>query len=196
MMVKLSTSSTIKNIYAGGNVENLALQVRALIVASDAYRTAFARSAGLGLSDAAALGHLLHNGAQTPGQIAARVQMTPGATTAMLDRLDAVGYVTRGPNPGDRRSALITLTQSGEQLMRDEFDAFGKAILQAVRDADLTHLREFADAVEQISVSLTARAQKVTQPRKPTPVTHADRSSEPRQQAPVRDTSTAGGSAT
>jgi DNA-binding MarR family transcriptional regulator len=185
MMVKLSTSSTIKNIYAGGNVENLALQVRALIVASDAYRTAFARSAGLGLSDAAALGHLLHNGAQTPGQIAARVQMTPGATTAMLDRLDAAGYLTRHPNPRDRRSALITLTDSGAQLMSDAFEAFAAAVLQAVRDADPPHLREFADALGQIAASLQAGAHNFFQLREPTatPDTRADHSSGPGRQA-------------
>src|SRR3954452_25160064 len=102
----LSTSSMTKNQYPGGSVENLVLQIRALIVAGDAYRTGFARSAGIGLSDAATLGPLLHNDALTPGQIAARVQMTPGATTAMLDRLDAAGYLTRSPHPRDRRSAL------------------------------------------------------------------------------------------
>jgi DNA-binding MarR family transcriptional regulator len=162
MKVTLSTSSMMKTHYPGNNVENLVLQIRALVVAGDAYRTGFARAAGIGLSDAATLGHLLHDGALTPGQIAARVQLTPGSTTAMLDRLAGLGYLTRHPNPADRRSALIGLTPRGERLIRDAFDAFGTAVLQAVRDADPAHLRELADALEQVAASLQAGAQNLS----------------------------------
>ena len=39
--------------------------------------------------------------------------MSPGAITAMIDRLEGRGYVERIPNPEDRRSALVHITKAG-----------------------------------------------------------------------------------
>ena len=39
--------------------------------------------------------------------------MSPGAVTALVDRLEARGYAERIPNPEDRRSMLVRVTQKG-----------------------------------------------------------------------------------
>ena len=39
--------------------------------------------------------------------------MSPGAVTALVDRLERKGYVERIPNPKDRRSALVRETEVG-----------------------------------------------------------------------------------
>ena len=39
--------------------------------------------------------------------------MSPGAVTALVDRLERKGYVERVPNPKDRRSALVRETEAG-----------------------------------------------------------------------------------
>ena len=39
--------------------------------------------------------------------------MSPGAVTALVDRLEKKGYVERLPNPEDRRSALVRETETG-----------------------------------------------------------------------------------
>ena len=39
--------------------------------------------------------------------------MSPGAVTALVDRLEKKGYVERLPNPKDRRSALVRETNTG-----------------------------------------------------------------------------------
>jgi len=45
--------------------------------------------------------------------------MSPGAVTAMIDRLESRGYVERTPNPKDRRSALVLITKAGiEESLR------------------------------------------------------------------------------
>ena len=39
--------------------------------------------------------------------------MSPGAVTALVDRLEGRGRVERMSNPGDRRSALLRETEKG-----------------------------------------------------------------------------------
>ncbi len=43
--------------------------------------------------------------------------LTTSGTTKRLDRLEAAGYVTREPDPGDRRGVLIALTSHGRSLI-------------------------------------------------------------------------------
>lgn len=52
-----------------------------------------------------------------PTDFAAALMLTSSGTTKRLDRLEAAGYVTREPDPGDRRGVLITLTSQGRTLV-------------------------------------------------------------------------------
>lgn len=117
-------------------MEQLAHRVRELIVASDHYRQAMAAGMGIGVSESAVLGHLLHNGPQTPTLIAARIGLTPASTTALLDRLSAVQLVVRSPNPRDRRSVLVSLTDLGEDTVRAMYAMFALDIDAALEQAD------------------------------------------------------------
>lgn len=47
----------------------------------------------------------------TAGQLAVEAGLTTGAITAVLDRLEARGYVRRVPDPGDRRRVLVEVTE-------------------------------------------------------------------------------------
>lgn len=61
----------------------------------------------------AALEHLQAAGELTPGRLGEMLSMTSGAVTALVDRMEAAGYVERGPNPRDRRSSLLRPTAAG-----------------------------------------------------------------------------------
>ncbi len=50
------------------------------------------------------------------GELAAAVGLTSAATTAMLDRLERKGLVRRVPDPGDRRSVLVEMTEGARRL--------------------------------------------------------------------------------
>ena len=52
---------------------------------------------------------------QTPAQIATALQMTPGAITNTLQRMEATGLAHVGPDPHDRRKKRVTLTAPGRQ---------------------------------------------------------------------------------
>ena len=64
-------------------------------------------------SELAALEHLQATGPMTQKRLGERLSISPGAVTAMIDRLESRGYVERIPNPEDRRSALVLITKAG-----------------------------------------------------------------------------------
>lgn len=47
-----------------------------------------------------------------------------GATSKSIDRLEGRGWVNRIPNPADRRSSLLELTDAGQALVNDADSTF------------------------------------------------------------------------
>lgn len=138
-------------------VEDLAHRVRDLLVAGEEYRFVFARRTGIGLTDASALGHLFHGGPQSPSQIAVRLNLTPASVTALADRLDAAGFLSRTPHPRDRRQNVLALTPAGIELMSDSFAAFAADIGEALVDEPADRLQETGSLLERIAVGLRAQ---------------------------------------
>src|SRR3954468_5614773 len=67
------------------------------------------------LSDFAVLEMLLHKGPQPVNEIGRRVELTSGAITTAVDRLETRGLVTREAHPSDRRARIVRLTAAGEE---------------------------------------------------------------------------------
>jgi DNA-binding MarR family transcriptional regulator len=73
------------------------------------FQDAVARSGGINSTDMQAVGLLMSEGPATPGELAERVGLTAGgAITAVIDRLEQAGYVTRRRDPDDRRKVIVT----------------------------------------------------------------------------------------
>jgi DNA-binding MarR family transcriptional regulator len=84
-------------------------------------RDNFARH-GLQLWEFDVLGTLLRSGPPyqlTAGQLVESAMVTSGAITNRIDRLVAREFVTREVDPANRRSVLITLTDSGRELINE-----------------------------------------------------------------------------
>ena len=65
------------------------------------------------------LGHLKLAGApytSTPGKLAGQQGLSTGAMTNRLDRLEQAGLIRRRPDPGDRRSLQVDLTEKGHEV--------------------------------------------------------------------------------
>jgi DNA-binding MarR family transcriptional regulator len=90
--------------------------VRAIGSATDAYRRAVAAAAGLGTADLVALSLLHREQSQQASQIGEWTGLTPGSVTALLDRLESRGYLTRIRPVHDRRSLQVRLTPAGRAL--------------------------------------------------------------------------------
>lgn len=71
------------------------------------FHEAVGRRLGISAVDHKALGQIQRDGPLTAGVIAERLALTPGAVTALVDRLENKDYVERTPDPSDRRRTLI-----------------------------------------------------------------------------------------
>lgn len=73
------------------------------------FQEAVARSGGLNGTDMQAVGLLMSVGPATPGELAERTGLTAGgAITAVIDRLEKAGYVSRDRDPSDRRRVIVS----------------------------------------------------------------------------------------
>ncbi|AMM21994.1 hypothetical protein AX769_19890 [Frondihabitans sp. PAMC 28766] len=125
-------------------------------------RSVFAASVGLSPLEFNALMHIGEVTDLTPKALAAHLDITTGAVTAMTDRLVGAGLVGREPNPADRRSLLLALTTTGQRarssMYGQYYDAIARALeagfdvaagdLTAVLENTARALIETSDAIE------------------------------------------------
>ncbi|TME74689.1 MAG: MarR family transcriptional regulator [Chloroflexi bacterium] len=96
---------------------------------------------------------------QRMSDLAGALDMTPASASALIDRMDQRGFVTRRSDPEDRRTVLVELSRRGQHILdvmeRGSSDHFGRLIEKmtpAERDALATTLRAFL----RISADMTA----------------------------------------
>ncbi|HEY2206758.1 MAG TPA: MarR family transcriptional regulator [Pseudonocardia sp.] len=91
---------------------------------------------GLDTSSGMAIIALHVSGPLTPSELAAMVNLTPPATTELLDRLDRAGYIRRAPHPTDRRKTLVSTTGTGDEIVSREWAEFARVLRPALRNDD------------------------------------------------------------
>ena len=91
-----------------------AAAIRSLLYRRDVavarHRAAVARTLGLNDIEMLALVHLAEQGELSPSALGNLLDLSSGGATALVQRLERRGHVTRTPHPTDRRSTLIGLT--------------------------------------------------------------------------------------
>ena len=103
-------------------------------------------SSEVGLSDFAVMEMLLHKGPQPVNEIGRYIELTSGAITTAVDRLESRGLVTREAHPSDRRARIVRLTANGKKQAAKVFaghktamDSAGRGLSKSER-ATLIHL--------------------------------------------------------
>jgi DNA-binding MarR family transcriptional regulator len=68
-----------------------------------------AQRLGLNVTDLTCFGYVIQAGDDllSAGDLASRVHVTSGAVTGILNRLESAGYITRRPDPLDRRRVRV-----------------------------------------------------------------------------------------
>jgi DNA-binding MarR family transcriptional regulator len=97
------------------------------------------------------------------GELAAHLEVVPRSATSMVDALEAAGLVDRTPDPIDRRSILVGLTDSGVDLL---------ARLGRARRASAESLFARLDAAQReqlLELLATLNERDPTPPREETP---------------------------
>lgn len=79
-------------------------------------------------SDFAILELLLHKGPQKVTELGRRIDLTSGAMTTAVDRLEARTLVTRAFDHEDRRTRVVSLTPLGHSVISQVFAAHAAAM--------------------------------------------------------------------
>jgi DNA-binding MarR family transcriptional regulator len=74
----------------------------------------------LSLGQWAALRSLDIHGPMTPSELAAHEKVQPPSMTRILGALETHGYVTRTPDPIDRRQVVVAASAAGRDLLADD----------------------------------------------------------------------------
>lgn len=101
---------------------------------------------GIHRTDLRCLGLLHAHGPMPAGRLGVAAHLSPGATTAAIDRLERAGYAQRVRPRGDRRSVLVEPTPQGRERLEAIYGPVGRSGMERLArysDADLRLLHEF-----------------------------------------------------
>lgn len=147
------------------NPKNLAYQVFAAArdqgVSSVLFRNAISRKLKLNGTDAECLSLLSIKGVSTPKDLAIHTGLTTGSTTAMLDRLEKIGYIRRVPNPHDRRGILVEITQAYKDAAAPLVAGVQAAHTQLIASYSDDELRVIIDFLTRFTQNVTDQTDKI-----------------------------------
>jgi DNA-binding MarR family transcriptional regulator len=120
----------------------------------DRFDTIVARRFDAAPAEFKAMDHILASGGLTPGQLGDRLALSSGAVTALVDRLERLGWVKRVPHPTDRRSVIVSKASAnvsaGEQIYRRFAEALARAAAELTPDERAACVR-FLDSAAEIA---------------------------------------------
>jgi DNA-binding MarR family transcriptional regulator len=143
------------------------------------FHESVARKLGMTVGEWKCLDLLNRHGPLTAKRLADRSGLTTGAITGIVDRLEKLGYVRRGDNPGDRRSVIIipmqrpdltqtlgTILQSLRQATDELLRSYDEKEIRAIRDfltrsIEIMHNQRAKLLTEDNGSNVTAEAKKV-----------------------------------
>ena len=117
-------------------------------------------SSEAGLSDFAVMEMLLHKGPQPVNAIGRRVELTSGAITTAVDRLESRGLVTREAHPSDRRARIVRLTAAGKEQAAKIFAGHKAAMDVAASALSKTERATLIALLKKLGTSAGSRVEE------------------------------------
>lgn len=101
-------------------MSSIAAELRRLMLVRQHYLAAVCRRSGVSRTEFDALDELSHQGPLTPGELGVALSLTSGSVTAMVDRLERLGWARRERHPDDRRKVVVELTPEAERVGEEQ----------------------------------------------------------------------------
>ncbi|MBF4631231.1 MarR family transcriptional regulator [Clavibacter michiganensis subsp. phaseoli] len=137
-------------------VEALANALHMVETAQRHLRTRIAQDIGVNVTDLTVISVVGDFGRMTPKLLATEISMGTGAVTAVIDRLVGAGHLDRVPNPKDRRSVFVELTDAGRTTLARITDDYRAAAAVALRASPVLGTEETAEDIARAAVAMTA----------------------------------------
>jgi DNA-binding MarR family transcriptional regulator len=124
--------------------------IRRLVRAVDLDSQKISKRYGLTEPQSAVLRNLFISGPMSSADLSRKLYVTPPNITGIIDRLGKKQFVERIKKEGDRRVALITLTEAGQELSKTLPDPIMKKFIAELADLEPEHVQLLAMAMNQI----------------------------------------------
>lgn len=108
---------------------------------------------GLGVTEMKALGFLLRSGPCRAGDLITELQVTSGAVTGVIDRLERRGFAHRKADPGDGRRVLVEADTAALAGLDSAYVSIGQAfsaLYATYSTAELEFLARHSEAAVQL----------------------------------------------
>ncbi|PVZ94934.1 MarR family transcriptional regulator [Amnibacterium flavum] len=92
------------------------------------------RTLAVNHTDLVAMQHLMESGPLSPSELSSRLRISTAAATMVVDRLEAVGHVSRQPHPEDRRKIVVVPREDSVRLAAQELLPLVGGVAQAIAD--------------------------------------------------------------
>ncbi len=109
-----------------------------------------ARELTVNATDLSAMEHLIQSGPLSPTDLAKRLDISTAAVTSVIDRLTAVGHVTREPQPNDRRGVLVVPQQSSVAKAMSTLMPMIMGINSVLEEFDETEKATIVDYLQRV----------------------------------------------
>ena len=111
---------------------------------------------GLSLAGFTVLNHMIRLGHErrAPAQIANAVQVTKGAMTGTLKRLEAEGWIAVVPDPDDGRGKVVTLTPDGRTVREAALEALTPLFAPIHTAVNATDLQRIIPILQKVRAAL------------------------------------------
>lgn len=147
-------------------LRSFAVELRRLNAEFNRMAHEFAHASGLHPTDVQALVAIMDarrrtpDRPMTPGRLREELNVTSGAVTACLDRLERLGHITRARDPADRRVVHLRYEPSAMTMAREYFRPLAEST-DAARDGfseeELRLILRFLRAMNEELAGLRAR---------------------------------------
>jgi len=108
----------------------------------------------------------LHDSVRSHGWLCRDLDVSTGAMTNRLDKLERGGLVRRAPDPQDRRGVLLELTAAGEARLKEYMDTGAARERELLDDLTAAEKQELNEILSKLLVSLQTHDSERPSPRR------------------------------
>lgn len=144
-------------------VYDLMLVLKKLTRSTLMHQHVIAAKMNLNVTDAECIDFLLDSGPTTAGQLANITNLTTGAITSAIDRLERAGYVERYRDDSDRRKVMVKLRAIPESPAKEAYKQLAERIFILLSEYDnneLVFIAGFISRLTEIYESETLQGKK------------------------------------
>jgi DNA-binding MarR family transcriptional regulator len=148
-------------------VQQIDWALRELSTSTVLAASSIAQKVGMGPNDFKCAEMLVRNGPMTAGQLAKAANLTSGAITGIVDRLEKAGWARRAADPHDRRRVIIHPGPQNNQKTATELYASHTQTMELLlldyTEEQLSFILEFVHRLTSINYEEAGKAKAIAE---------------------------------